>query len=73
MRLPAYFMPASAIFQVVSNAPPLNTPPRENMVKLYQVQCSNESLSMWLLSLCNSIIRCLGTIILFCIYNMYCD
>ena len=53
--------------------PPFEHPPRENMVKLYQVQCSNESLSMWLLSLCNSIIRCLGTIILFCIYNMYCD
>ena len=27
---------------------PLNTP-RENMVKLYQVQCFKESLSMWLL------------------------
>ena len=29
--------------------PLLNTP-RENMVKLYQVQCSNEPLSLWLLS-----------------------
>lgn len=32
-----------------SNEPPFEHP-RENMVKLYQVQCSNEPVSLWILS-----------------------
>ena len=49
-RLPAFFYACKCHFsRGCSNEPPLNTP-RGNKVKLYQVQCSNESLQLWILS-----------------------
>ena len=49
-RLPAFFYACKCHFsRGCSNEPPLNTP-RGNKVKLYQVQCSNESMHMWVLS-----------------------
>ena len=45
-RLPAFFYACKCHFsRGCSNEPPLNTP-RGNKVKLYQVQCSNESRSV---------------------------
>ncbi len=50
MRLPAIFYACKCHFsRGCSNEPPLNTP-RGNKVKLYQVQCSNESLFVRVLS-----------------------
>ena len=49
-RLPAFFYACKCHFsRGCSNEPPLNTP-RGNKVKLYQVQCYNESLQLWILS-----------------------
>ena len=49
MRPPAIFYACKCHFSRGSNAPPLN-PLTENKVKLYQVQCSNESLFVRVLS-----------------------
>lgn len=44
MRLPAFFIPTSAIFLVVFKSPFEHS--GENMVKLYHIQCLNEHLKV---------------------------
>ena len=49
---------------------PLNTH-RENMVKLYQVQCSNESLPLWMLFFILQCRRNYRGVCIFPIFLMY--